>query len=116
MSSIPKWFVVLRCVVCVLMWYITITSLVLYADAGVFRWWFIYLTNWNQTLCTVTATIRLVATISIWRSFKDSNDGLTDHLKDISLKYRRLFKVQTILTAMSIPLMTMVWNLRYAFH
>ena len=109
LSSIPTWFVALRCTVCVLMWYITIMSLALYADYGVFRWWFIYLTNWNQTLCTVVATIRCGSTISIYRSFKDSKDGLTKELKDISPGYRRLFKVQTVLTEMAIPLMTLVW-------
>ena len=108
LSSIPKWFVVFRCIVCVLMWYIIIMSLALYADQGVFRWWFIYLTNWNQTLGTVVATIRCGSTISIYRSFKDSKDGFTDELKDVDPGYRRLVTLQIILTAMSIPLVTLV--------
>ena len=103
MKTIPK------CIVFILMWYITIFSFSLWSSRGYTRFWFLYLTHWSMMLCSATVTIRLASTISIYRSHEKCNDrlSLTDDQLESS-KYRRLFTCQTVLTETALPVMTLV--------
>lgn len=121
--SIPRWFVVVRAVLSVLMVYITIFSIAVTAARGAGQWWLIWMTNWSLLLCTALMMVRIYSTVTIFALQQEEdtatvNNGETKDLKrELAMSMMdlradrplwRLYVAQNVLLQVSVPVMATV--------
>jgi len=115
--TIPNWFVALRVVVLVVM--LWISALTLYQSSMNHEiWWhFIWLTSWTQSLCLITAAIRLTSTLIVRNHNNQYSADVstpnqrarydTDRGSMLS-SYSCLFTVQCKLQRIALPMVTLI--------
>jgi len=106
-DSAPSSLLMFRCTALVVM--LWITALSIYQKHNEMEYYLIWLTNWTQLLCLVTATVRVVSSAKIrWcHSATDDDDPFGD-LESRSRSLRTLYTVQSILTPTALPVATVV--------
>lgn len=115
-NVIPSWFLAFRSIVLLAM--LWITAFDIYICWDVIEWYLIWLSQWTQLICLFTVSVRFISSTMI-RFGGDLSKNIKWRLHDpfpsLPRSLQNLYRVQSILTQTSLPMVSLVTLLYWMF-
>ena len=84
-NPIPRWFVISRITLTVLVVTISLYNFILYIISGNAQYWFIYFTQWNISMASISMILKSISSMIVYRSIQ--NRAVYDNVTPYSRLY-----------------------------
>ena len=105
LKPIPKWFIITRFSITLCLIIILSFNFSLYIEAGQTQYWFIYFTQWNIILATISMMVKSISTAKIYslsKQFMLDNHLYAQTLSPNTILWK-LYIIQSILLPLTLP-------------